>query len=203
MSYDEFNRRMSRMRPEERNNYLIIQPKDIEGALGRITEEPTTAYTKRTDAMNKMGVMIKNYVMGYGASLMRQDEQMIKFLSQVEKSPDFEAFLPPSLKVGSYYLLGRAYFLQKNYDMALEYAGKAIELDHDLDKPSGDWPGYEYSANLPTKYGIDSRPFELAGDAFLGKDMPAEAKKYYYKALAIYPKNAGLKEKITLTQKKQ
>jgi predicted negative regulator of RcsB-dependent stress response len=51
-------------------------------------------------------------------------------------------------------------------------------------------------------YGVDSKPYVLAGDAYLGQNRLSEAKKSYEKGLDICPKDAELKGKITALEEK-
>jgi tetratricopeptide (TPR) repeat protein len=202
ISYDKFNKLQERMRAEERNNYLIAQPKNFSEAIKNIKKRSASPYTGRTKLMDQIASMIKDFNVGYGASVMKQDKEMIEFFSKVEKSTTFNDIFPSPLKVSTYYYLGSAYLMQGNYENSLSYARKAIALDQDLDKPVSDWPGYEYKWNKPSFYGVNSSPYVLQGDIQYAQNNFAAAKDSYAKAFEIYARNINIREKLQLAEQR-
>ncbi|MFH0929857.1 MAG: tetratricopeptide repeat protein [Candidatus Moraniibacteriota bacterium] len=207
LSYDEYNELLGAMLPDLRNYYLIVQPKNLEDSIGKIRERRVEAYPKRTNIMSDINMqkMISDYGIGLGAVLLSNDIQTIEYFSRVEKSTEFAEKMPPFLKLECYYYMATAYSNSGGLgnEKALEYTKRAIDINNDLDKPfSSDWPGFQSTMNRPSKYGVDSRPYELAGDIYFDQNMLNEAREFYNKALDIYPKRIEIKEKITLVEKK-
>jgi tetratricopeptide (TPR) repeat protein len=202
MSYDEFNKLRDIMSSNSngKDYYLVVQPKNLQDSLNKIQNRTADAYPARTRVMNGMEGMMKNYGIGYGHYLLHQYPQARDYFSRVENSAEFNDICPNFLKVQLYYYIGDINLKRKDFEQALYYAKKGIDIDYDLDKPFLDWPGYESTMNLPNKYGIDSRPYELAGDIYLGKNMEKEAQDSYRQALEISPKDTVLKDKNSVVE---
>ena len=207
MSFDEYNELLKKMAPALRNYYIVVQPKNLQVALESIDKRASVPYPARTSVMSDVDSrsLIKDYAIGLAAFKLGNKEKALQYFGQAEKAPKFFEKMPPFLKVELYYYEGSVYAMQggdDGYKKALEYAQKAIDLNRNLDKSFLDWPGYGLAENRPSMYGVDSKPYVLAGDAYLGQNRLSEAKKSYEKGLDICPKDAELKGKITALEEK-
>lgn len=186
MTFDEFNRLENKLQPNRRNKYIIAQPKNLDEKLKEISQRKIEAYPVRTEIMKQGEQMFKDYAIGssgaYGAGLW---PQALEYMSKVENSPNFDKFFPPYFKVMLYYQKSRMYFLKNDFDNALDYAEKAVAMDHDLDKPFKDWNGYETNYVRPDRIGIVPEPFVALGDIL---DKKGDLKG----ALEAYKKASGL-----------
>ena len=202
ITYEDFNSRMGRKKPNFRNEYLVVQPTDFKSAMEDIKNRAVTAYPKRTQVMSQITLMMGEYLRGYEALMESRSEEAVSYFSKVEGDQKFNEFLPPYLKVLLYTQISQAFLNKNDFDKAISYQKKADELNHDLDKPFLDWPGYEMRYNEPGKYGMNSQPGSVLGDIYFAQGKYADAKKAYLNALEIFPKHLILTEKYQAAQLK-
>jgi len=197
ISYDEFNELWGRMRPDERNTYLVIRPKNLTEKLKELTSRETISYPQRSSIMEKAVNIFKNYAIGVGGNHLGLNNLAIDYFSRVIKDSNFEAYFPPYYKVMVLYQLGELFLKQKDYSNALNYTNKAIELNQNLDKPFKDWPGYEVRSNKPDIIDRISGPYRVLGD--IEKELKdfKKAKEAYEKALEIQPTNSAARRGLS------
>ncbi|HLM84117.1 MAG TPA: hypothetical protein VK254_02835 [Candidatus Bathyarchaeia archaeon] len=207
ISFDEFNKRMERMRPEWRNNYIVVQPTDFKNKLKEMKSRSFAPYPARTQTMEKTLDMFRNYALGWGADQAGQFDSAIGYFQKAKNDPRYEEYFPPAFKVYLTAYLAEAYSRKKDLDNATKYAAESISLDHDLDKPFKDWPGYELRSNAAEHFGEITIPYRVQGDIYLAMKNFQKAKESYARALVIRPGNPlakrGLAEVETALNKKQ
>ena len=197
ISFSDFDQRWSRMRPDEQKNYIIIQPQNLKSALTELGTRKIENYPKRTMTMDRTMGMLKNYALGFGSGdLSNLNSEALDYFSRVEKDSGFKEELPPFFRVMTYYELASAYLKARKFDSALEYALKAVDANHDLDKPSNDWPGYERELGLVN--GELSDPWIALGNVYLETKNYQKAKEAYAKSLQIAPDNSEIKDKFRM-----
>jgi len=202
ITYEEFNSRIGRKNPSQRNEYLVVQPADFKSAMTAIRNRSVTPYPGRTQVMGQNSSMMENYLRGYEALMAKNFQGALGYYSKVEGDQKFGEFLPPYLKVLLYTQSSEAFLNNNDIDKAISYEKKAEGLNHDLDKPFLDWPGYELAHNGINKYGIDREPYRVLGDIYFQQEKFTESKDSYMKAMEIDPKSAIIKEKIQLVKSK-
>lgn len=186
LSFDDFNQLENRLQPDQRNAYIVIQPKNLDEKLKEISERKVMAYPARTSIMQNGEGMFKNYAIGSGGAYnFGLWPQVLEYLSKTENDPNFNEFFPPYFKTMLYYQTAKMYFLKNDLDSALNYAQKAVAIDQNLDQPFKDWPGYEISYNSPNKRGIAPEPYMILGDIL---DKQGDLKG----ALKAYKEASGL-----------
>ncbi len=192
ISFAELDQRWKIRMPDERKNYIVVQPQDFKGSLAGINTRKIEAYPRRTVTMEKTEEMIKNYAIGFGLSIKNINSQSLDYFLNVEKNINFEKYLPPFFKVATYSKLGNLYLKENNLMLATIYAQKAIDVDHDIDKPFNDWPGLEtYYVASGGIGGELSDPWVLMGDVSLENKEYQKAKDAYTRALKILPSRPG------------
>ncbi len=192
LTYDEFNKLAEKTNPRFKNKYLVIQPKDINNKLKEINNASNTNSLdpKRTQLTNINSQMLLNYILGSAVLKYGLPSRMaIDYSEKVKNEASFESSFPPIFKTLLFFRLAQAYLALDDLDNALAAALKSVELNHDLDKPSGDWPGYEIAYNSASNKGQLSNSYRILGDVFNKRGAPEEAKYNYQKALEIYPEN--------------
>lgn len=200
VTYDDFNKLQERMRPDERNFYLVIQPKNLKEKIREINQRTTSSYPERTSIMKEAEAMFKNYAIERGANILSLNEVAIDYSLKVINDSNFEFYFPPYSKVRVLYELGELLLKQKDYPNALNYTNKAIELNQDLDKPFKDWPGYEIRSNKPDIIDRISGPYRVLGDIYKGLEDFSKSKEAYEKALEINPFNSGAVRNLQLVE---
>jgi len=183
MTFNDFNKLESQLPAVLQNNYLVIQPKNLNEKLKEISQRKVESYPARTSTMQNAEKMFRNYATGSGGAFrVGLWLQALDYFSQVEKSPNFNDYFPPYFKTMLYYQLAKVYFLKNDLDNALAYAQKAVDSDHDLDKPFKDWPGYEVKYVSPEMSGFAPEPYIILGDILDKKDNLTGALDAYKKA---------------------
>lgn len=198
ISFDDFNKLWERMRPDERNMYLVVRPENYKGILdvGGVSQ----SYKPRTETMQTAGDMFQNFVLAQGAQSQKMNDKAIEYFLEIKSDPNFEMHFPPTFKVYLYYEMAEAYLALKNFDSAIEAANQAIEINHDLDKPSGDWPGTIHVLNKPSLIDRASGPYRVLGDVYRQQKDFAKAKENYLKALDIMPANEEALQGLKLVE---
>jgi tetratricopeptide (TPR) repeat protein len=187
ISFDDFQKLWEKLRPDERNTYTVIQPTNLDAALGEISKRNIESYPQRTERMKKCSGMFKTYALGHGAKVTGMMDKEMEYFTKVKDDPEFNAYFPDFFKANVYSGIAEALLAKGDVENALNYAQKAVDLDHDLDKPSGDWPGYETSVNSDGAHGQIIGPYVVLGDAYAAKGNIAKAKENYSMAVTINP----------------
>lgn len=193
VSFDEYGKLVEKTPPVLRNKYLIIQPVDLKGKLKEIKKRQTSPYPPRTEIMNKAEGMFKNYAMAVNPYYSKQFDLAEKYFFAVISDPGFEEFFPPQYKVRAYTELAKMQLGKNDLENALKNVQIAVELNHDLDKPFKDWPGYELSANAPGHWGEFIVSYRVQGNIYMALKDFQKAKESYEKALVIKPINPKAK----------
>lgn len=196
LSYEEFDRLQDLERPNQRNYYIVVRPNDLSAALADVRSRQIAAYPARTKVMEQMVPLMNEYGVGYAYLLRGQYALSLEHFLNAERTTELSTFAPPFVQTKLYYYMGLAYLNQKDLDKALEYAQRAISVNKGIDEPFLDWPGYQFTMNRPSSYGVDSLPYVLAGDIYVQLNRISDARDAYTKALEIYPKNSLISERI-------
>jgi hypothetical protein len=190
MSFDDFDKLWERMRPEGRNNYLAVQPKNLQNKLKEINSRKIVAYPARTSIMIQAHSMFQNFALGWGAQQKGLNDMAQNYYSDILNDPKFDAYFPPYFKVNLFTKLAEVYFVQDNIDQALISANRAVELNHDLDKPFKDWPGCELVvSNKADRLGESSDAYRILGDVYQKQKNYQSAMDNYQKSLEINTRN--------------
>ncbi|MFA7319312.1 MAG: tetratricopeptide repeat protein [Parcubacteria group bacterium] len=193
MSFDEFNQLENKLRPDQRDMYIVVQPKDLDEKLKGISGRKTENYPARTEIMRNGEQMFKDYAVGSGGAYeSKMFDVALDFLSRVEKSPNFNEFFPPYMKTMLYSKMASAYIGENNFDSALVYAQKAAAIDQDLDQPFKDWSGMKINWRAGSQSQL-SDPYSLLGDIYRQQKDFQKAEENYVKALSIAPSSATAK----------
>lgn len=191
ISFDEFQILQNRMLSDDRNKYLIIQPKNLPTALAKLKNLEETSYPPRGIIMNETVEMFKNYTVGLGGVIHGSHPVQESYFEDVINNPKFVQFMPPYFKVYTLYKLAEANLALGRDNEATEYVMRAIELNHDLDEPFEDFPGFEIRFNVPaTTIDRVSGPYRVLGDIYMKSNEFMAAKEAYEKALAIHSENS-------------
>lgn len=193
VSFDDFNKLWEKTRPNFRNTYLAVQPKDWLNKLKEINSRKIAAYPSRTSIMDQAHGMFQNYALGFGAQKGGMNDVAQKYYSDVLNDPKFEDYFPPFFKVNTFTKLAAVELAQGNLDQALVHATKAVELNHDLEEPFKDWPGYGIGKNKKGNRGVASGAYKILGDIYQKQKKYQLAIDNYQKTLNIHPGNAGAK----------
>jgi tetratricopeptide (TPR) repeat protein len=201
VSFDDFNKLWEGVRPDGRNTYLVVQPKDLQNKLKEIDSRKITAYPARTSIMDQAHSMFQNYALGWGAKLRGTYDVAQKYYSEILNDPKFEDYFPPYFKVSLFTKLADVYLAQGNLDQAFVNATKAVELNHDLDKPFKDWLGCELrGGNTPGNQGVSSDAYRILGAVYRKQKKYQAAIDNYQKALDINPGNPNAEKGLKLSQ---
>jgi hypothetical protein len=201
ISYEDYSKMIDRMTPIMRNNYLVIQPKNLKEKLKEVEGRRNTPYPPRTSIMERGSEMFKNYAIAEGGSIMDIEEPTKTYLEKIIQDPEFENYFPPYMKVLTYSRLAQMYLLgNKDNLTAIKYAQMSIDLNHNIDQPFKDWMGYECAFNKPSHYGESSRPYVVMGDIQSKQNNISAAKDAYTKAFEIYPRSSVIRNKLQLTK---
>lgn len=188
ISFDELGNFWERKQPNQRNMYFVIQPKNLKEALEKIKKKEIRPYPIRTTLMVGNEVMIKNYVLGIGAQTALNYDLASSFFSKIESDPAFQSNFIPVLKVQVLSRLSAIKLQNKDLAGALSYAEKAVELDHDIDKPlDNGWLGYEYVRVDKANQGKSPDPYRVLGNVYKAMGENEKAIDAYKKVLEIDP----------------
>jgi tetratricopeptide (TPR) repeat protein len=202
ISFDEYDKLLEKTPPTLRNLYIVIQPKDLSGKLKEIQSRNITPYPQRTEIMNKAAGMFKNYAIAVNPYYTKRFDIAEKYFSAVINDSGFTDFFPPEFKVRSFYELAEMQSGKGNLESAMKNVQKSIEMNHDLNKPFKDWPGYVWRGNASGHKGEMTIPYRVQGDIFMQKKDFAKAQENYQKALDIRPKNRMAREGLSKAQLK-
>lgn len=165
-------------------SYLIIRPKSSD-VLGN----KKISYPERTASMDKAAPIIDKITLGRVALLQQQRKAAFGYFREAVNDKDFLENVPPYYKVVAY--SGLAYgelASRQDINTALKIALIAEDLNHDLDKPFGDyWPGFEDRTNTVTNEYSGS--YFVLGQVYEAKKEFGLAKEAYQKALSIWGDN--------------
>ncbi len=191
ITFEEFNKLQKRLKPEMRNSYLVIQPKNLKEKLEEISLRELIPYPDRTQVMLEAEDMIKNFVIGDTARRFGAYDIALNYFLKVVNNPKFDSWLPPYFKVMTLTRMAENYLSLMETENALYYVNKAISLNYDLHKPFKDWPGFEVRTNWPNIHIIDriSGPYRVLGDIYKELKEFEKAEKAYQNALNIGPRN--------------
>ena len=190
MSFDEFFKR--------NNHYLIaIIPKNENYKQNLATRR---TFPQATD-VEKVWPVISNIISARVA--WQQDKEMsFQYVDQAIKNPDFET-LPPVLKVQAHIYAARWYLYKKEYESAQTAVNEAIRLNHDLEKPHGNyWAGWENRPDYGTAFTSTPQPYSLDGRIKEAEKKYPEAIVSYKKALEIWPNFEYVKKQLASVEKK-
>ncbi len=199
ISFAELDQRWGQMRKDEQKKYIIIQPQNLSEKLAELKTRKIEDYSRRTVTMEKSAEMLKNYTLGVGEEMSNLNLQAKDYFLKVEEDPNFNTYLPPYFKVMTYYHLAKSSLAINDLDLASVYAQKAVDIDHDLNKPSNDWPGFEDDLTMNVS-GELSYPWAVLGDVSLATKNYPKAKEAYEKALQLEPKQLGLKDSLRMVE---
>jgi len=198
MSFDEFNQLENKLQPDQRNMYVVVQPKNLDEKLKEVSERKAEAYPARTAIMQNGEQMFKDYAVGSGGAYdSKMFDVALDHFSRVEKSPNFNEFFPPYMKTMLYSKMASAYISEDNLDSALAYAQKAVAEDQNLDQPWKDWSGMKINWRAGSQSQL-SDPYSLLGDIYRQKKDFQAAKDNYTKALNISPNSAAAKNGLAI-----
>lgn len=195
LSFGDFKKLQERMPIDQRNEYVIIQPNNLQEKLKEISQVKVENYPIRTSLMRNSEQMFKNYAIGYGAYALKEYDDSIDYLDKVAMDSNFESSMPPYFKVRVFYGLGESYYYKNDLDNALAYAQRAIDIDHDLDKAFGDFSGISVKSS--------AGPFVLAGDVYRKKGDYEKSRENYTKALIIYPNSQEAQDGLDILNNAQ
>lgn len=200
LTLDEFNELEERMRPDMRNNYLIVQPEDFQNKLDEVKNRTEAPYASRTEIMNKAQNMFKNFALGRGAFRVGLDDLAMDYYTKVKNDPNFNGYFPPYYKARTFQEIARVYFQKKDFDNALAHINQTIDLNHDLDKPFKDWPGYEFRMNKADVVDRYSFPYKFLGDIYVEKKEYSKAVDSYKKTLDISPSFEAARKALEIAE---
>jgi tetratricopeptide (TPR) repeat protein len=172
----------------EKISCIVIQPKDLMTKIAEVSARESKNYPSRTPIMNESQGMIRDYIIG-SQLLAVSDKLAGNYFIKAMNDPKFQDWMPPYFKMSIFHMTAEFYLKQNNLDKALLYANKAVEENHDLDKPFKDWPGFELRTGKIDIIDRSSEPYRVLGDVKKAvKDLKG-AKEAYQKALEIRPNN--------------
>jgi len=202
ISFAELNKLWEKIKPKLRNKYLVIQPKNLKEALEKIDAKKVESYPARLPLMIKNEAMIKNFVIGVAAQDALNYNLANSFLSKVESDPGFQVDLIPVIQVQVLARLSAIRLQNKDLSAALSYVNRAIELNHDIDKPlNNGWPGYEYGRTDKVNEGKSTDPDRVLGNIYKALGEKEKAIEAYKKVLNIDPTLQPVAEALGNLQK--
>lgn len=197
ISYADFEKRLGGS--GNQGQFIVIQPVNLKGTLVKLAKISPAPYPARTDMMGKDEAMFQNYALCSRTFVAGQTGMALGYCEKTLNDTNFEASFPPYFKVALYvYLAGIYNIMGNDLNKAEGYARKAVELNHDLDKPFKDWLGYDINMSRADSAGKASWPNQVLGNVLRNKGQFQEAIDNYNMALNIYPANRGAKEGLAL-----
>lgn len=168
---------------------IVIQPKDLKAKIAEVSARENKGYSPRTPIMNESQGMIRDYIIG--SQVMATSNEMAgSYFLKVINDPKFQDWMPPYFKMSIFHMMAEFYLKRNNLDGALIYADKAVEENHDLDKPFKDWPGFELRTGKIDIIDRSSEPYRVLGDVKKASKDLKGAEDAYRKALEIRPNNS-------------
>ena len=187
MSFDEYNQRQAQLPPAKRYNFLVVQPTDLKNKLNEVKSRSFSGYPARTATMQNAENMFKDYAIGWGAEKAGQADIAVEYFLEVRNDSNYDRYFPLALKAYLAAHLAEVYLQKKDFDNATKYIAESVSLDHDLDKPLNDWPGYELGSNAPGHFGEITLTYQVQGDIYLATGDFGKAQESYSAALVIKP----------------
>lgn len=187
VSFDQLEKMWERMRPEERHNYLVIQPKNIEEKMKEIESRKNNLPVAQTSVMREGKEFFKNASLAKASVRMRMSDLGIRYGELALEDPSFKEYIPPCYKMELYLNLARLHLGKDEIDKAIEYAEKSVSFNYDLNKPFKDFPGFEYRGG-GNRAGIIDRsadPYKTLGIAYHSKGDYEKSVFYFKKAIEI------------------
>ncbi len=139
ISFTDFDRLWTSFIPEQnRYWYLVIQPANLSAALAKLPANPKPN-PSRLKIMDSLAAIFSDVA----ASIMAEDPSSKEYyLSRVIADPRFNTELAPWLQVLYRSLLAENQIKAGKLDAAKNNLELAESMNHDLDKPFGEWPAY-------------------------------------------------------------
>ncbi|HPN96413.1 MAG TPA: tetratricopeptide repeat protein [Candidatus Moranbacteria bacterium] len=190
ISFDDFNKIKEIGQKTGGSACVLVQPKNLSEKIKEINKRNIAPYKPRTSVMDKGREMYDNYAIGrafFFSGFLPQ--KSLDYLFKVKNDPNFEEFLPPVFKIRTYNTIAMILNGQKKTDDALRYANLAAELNHDVDKPFKDYPGFDAMGNGSGQIGLLGEVYTTLGDIYKEKNDLAKARENYQKSLDIKPNN--------------
>ena len=187
LSYDAFNQLESKLSPDRRNSFVVIQPSNLSDKLKEVAERKIANYPPKTSVVQNGGQLFVDYGIGVFAYNRKMYDVAIEYFSKVENSSAFNDYFPPYYKTMLYYRAGEAYYGKDDLNNALLYAQKSVAGDYGFNQPFKDWRGTRPWSKL-------SGPYSFLGDIYRQKKDFQKAKESYSKALKIAPNNNRAKK---------
>jgi tetratricopeptide (TPR) repeat protein len=194
VSFDDF-KKMQEMSGLNKD-FLLVQPNDLKGKLKEIKSKEEKAYPTRTEVMKKTEKIMQSYAIGRWADYTKSDEIAESYLLKTVNDSNFEAYFPPYFRMKTYGYLTNTFNRENKYDEAMNYVNKAIALNHDLNKPFLDWPGYEISGNTLGDKSANCSPYYLLADTYRDMGELEKSKTNYRRAQEICPDNQYVKKSL-------
>lgn len=155
-------------------------------------ESSPPSYSKRTEAMDKLGpLLIKRNSEVLPFSQTRQYDKAAEGQRQIVDDPSF-VYLHPAYKVFYISVLGKYLVLADKPDEAIEIiTSKALSLNNNLKQPYFDWPELN---NLRSEKLLI--PYYWLAKAYLKKGDKILARKNFEEALKIDPDHQRVREEL-------
>ncbi len=202
IDFSYFETLQKQLPQEKQNIYLVIQPKNLKNTLEKLKKNRDTGYPSRGIIMNESQTMLKNYGIGSGAFFVKLFIAAERYLEQVSNDPKFEEFMPPYFKVLTLFRLAETKLALGKEKEAIGHALRAVELNHNLDKPFKDFPGYEFHGNTPdSTTDRISYPHRVLGDVYMKLNEFEMAKEAYKNALEINSNNDNVQARLDILNK--
>lgn len=150
----------------------------------------------RTGLMNRLSDLMETYAYAAQGFRYQDHEFSIEQFELLVNDPRFESEFPPYLKVSALTLLAYEYIQTGDYESARPYAEAAVEMNADLDKQEGEWPGIDIITNAESHTGEIATTHEILGDIHMAEERSDDAIVQYEKALTIMPNDPELRAKL-------
>lgn len=196
ISFEEFGELENKLPIDQRNKYIIIQPRNLSEKLKELSQKEMQPYAKRISILQNGEQMFKDHAIGAGALELRMEDVSLLYLSKAENSPNFDEFFPPFFKMLLYYEKAKAFFIKHDFDNALRYAQRAVDMDHDLNKPFKDWSGIQIDWGNGSIGSETDEPYYLLGYIYKQKKDFQKARENYNRVLEISPNDINAKNEL-------
>src|SRR3989344_1543536 len=192
VSFANFNA-MQELFPEGRQNrYLVVRPKNP-AIEENVRMRTVTPYKPRGEYLQKIQPLITDFAIAAQAIFIGDRQNQLRYLTKLISDPLFETDFPPLLQVTAYARLSDALLSQGNTVEALAYAKKAIDRNHDLDKPFKGWAGYPIVGNTSGDQGRIGWPHRILGNALQKSGDRAGAIAAYKAGLSLDSRDSRTK----------
>jgi tetratricopeptide (TPR) repeat protein len=173
--------------------FIAIQPANLKEKLKELASRQVLQYPARTKTMTSCENAFKNYAIARNAGNNKINDVAKQYADKAKNDPCFEQSFPKVFKMGTYINLANMAVAAKD-PAALAFVNEAISLDNELDKPSGDWPGFDVAGNGGGIVGQSGEPYWMAGNVYAQAGDFEKAKENFEKALSINPDYAQAKK---------